>query len=309
MSGILTELFPYMYHAGRNELIGYIECLEPELDYVRDKYKGLTALIDVNTCPEDYLPYLGAMINCPLIGSDPRKWRAQIKAWPGILRIKGTEKSMLLLLESVGLRSIDIYTYWRNNAGLYVLEKPPGNPYLDATSQLWYNARTHYFSLSISTTNNGLLGQYDMNSLRKLIAKVKPYHADLLELTSNMSIDETSEPLEESMFNQVQITQEAYPWKGAFYNSIHRYARSDDASALLYSDPSQCEDMLNVFWHSFREFLWAPYTYDSTHNYDGSIDYSDSVQERETLATFHSVGMADELQSAESYTNTLFIYI
>ena len=308
MKNIMTGLLPYIYHDS-GVLIGYMEALEADINNIRDKYGGLTDIIDIDRCPDIFLPYLAEAVQVPLIGEDPVLWRRQIKAWPGILRIKGTEKSMLLLLDSVGLRSIDIFTYWRNDTGKYVIGKPPGNPYLDTTRQLWYNARTHYFSLSISTINNGLLGQYDMNSLRKLIAEVKPYHADLLELTSNMSIDEISEPLEESMFNQVQITQEAYPWKGAFYNSIHRYARSDDASALLYSDPGQCEDIINEFRHGFCEFLWAPYTYNSSFVYDGTKQYSDAVVEKETLATFHSVGMADELQSAESYENTLFIYI
>ena len=252
MSGILTELFPYMYHAGRNELIGYIECLEPELDYIRDRYKGLTALIDVNTCPEDYLPYLAAMINCPLIGNDPRKWRGQIKAWPTILRMKGTEASVVTLLEKVGLTQVHVDTYWRDGGGNYTTERPTGAPVYDAGAGVWLNSRTHYFTLALSTPSGEILSTEDMENIRRLLTYVKPYHAEILEYQLYGRFTDASTPEESITTEHVHIPADQYPWVdmiyggGLLYSAVgfqlyggpHTYGESDfEYKPLSYIPP------------------------------------------------------------------------
>lgn len=309
MSGILTELFPYMYHAGRNELIGYIECLEPELDYVRDKYKGLTALIDVNTCPEDYLPYLGAMINCPLIGSDPRKWRAQIKAWPTILRMKGTEASVVTLLEKVGLTQVHVDTYWRDGGGNYTTERPTEAPVYDAGAGVWLNSRTHYFTLALGTPTGELLGQSDISKVRELLRYVKPFHAELLWYELAMWRKEKIDATE--LFNARSLTliSEQFPWLGAYYNGLHRYTAPDDPSALLYGDVSECEEFYNQIKNDFHETLWAQHKYDGTLTYDGSVRYGTAAMEHEVLYLGHQVEVFDTAVETEGFDHTLVIFI
>lgn len=309
MSGILTELFPYMYHAGRNELIGYIECLEPELDYIRDRYKGLTALIDVNTCPEDYLPYLAAMINCPLIGNDPRKWRAQIKAWPEILRTKGTEASVVTLLEKVGLTQVHVDTYWRDGGGNYTIERPTEAPVYDAGAGLWLNSRTHYFTLALSTPSGELLSTEDMATIKRLLPYVKPHHAEILEYQLYGRFEDICESDELLDARSLTLINERFPWMGSYYDSLHRYSSPNDPSGLLYGDVSECEEFYNQFNHDFFETLWAQYTYNGDLIYDGTSRYGVAAIEHETLYLGQQITMYDAASETEGFNNTLLIFI
>jgi hypothetical protein len=309
MSGILTELFPYMYHAGRNELIGYIECLEPELDYIRDRYKGLTALIDVNTCPEDYLPYLAAMINCPLIGNDPRKWRVQIKAWPEILRTKGTEASVVTLLEKVGLTQVHVDTYWRDGGGNYTTERPTEAPVYDAGAGVWLNSRTHYFTLALSTPSGELLSTEDMATIKRLLPYVKPHHAEILEYQLYGRFEDICESDELLDARSLTLISEQFPWLGAYYNGLHRYAAPDDPSALLYGDVSECEEFYNQIKNDFHETLWAQYKYNGELTYDGSVRYGIAAIEHEVLYLGHQIAMYDTAAETEGFNHTLLIFI
>jgi P2-related tail formation protein len=73
--GQVTDLIPFMYHSSKNELIGFVEQFEPEIERTQNKIKGISALSDIDRCPDEFLPYLAALTNCQLIGDDPRLWR------------------------------------------------------------------------------------------------------------------------------------------------------------------------------------------------------------------------------------------
>ena len=309
MSGIITDLFPYMYHVGRNKLIGYMECLEPEIEYVRERYKGIPSLIDVNTCPEVYLPYLASMTDCPLIGDEPRLWRQQIKAWPGILRTKGTETSIVTLLEKVGLTKVKVETYWRDGAGGYVTEKPTGDPIYDETSGLWLNSRTHYFTLALSTPSGELLSTEDMATIKRLLPYVKPHHAEILEYQLYGRFEDICESDELLDARSLTLISEQFPWLGVYYNGLHRYAAPDDPSALLYGDVSECEEFYNQIQNDFYETLWAQYKYNGELTYDGSVRYGTAAIEHEVLYLGHQIAMYDTAAETEGFNHTLLIFI
>jgi len=297
MSGILTELFPYMYHTGRNELIGYIECLEPELDYIRDRYKGLTALIDVNTCPEDYLPYLAAMINCPLIGNDPRKWRGQIKAWPTILRMKGTEASVVTLLEKVGLTQVHVDTYWRDGGGNYTTERPTGAPVYDAGAGVWLNSRTHYFTLALSTPSGELLSTEDMENIRRLLAYVKPYHAEILEYQLYGRFADASTPEESITTEHVHIPADKYPWTDTVYGSGLLYS---EVMNQLYGGNHHYGDI--GFSYAMSPFSYLAYGGETKYGDTGAV-YGLTAHEVPQYGVFrHTEKMGFEIQNSMTDT-------
>ena len=47
MKNIMTGLLPYIYHDS-GVLIGYMEALEADINNIRDKYGGLTDIIDID---------------------------------------------------------------------------------------------------------------------------------------------------------------------------------------------------------------------------------------------------------------------
>ncbi len=195
-------------------------------------------------------------------------------------RHKGTPYAIRRALETLGFEYVSIDEWYR-------IESAP-----------------HTFQVEIAPMTEGLIRKAE-----RCIKDYKPARSHLLELRCRFW-NEEEDIAEESMSAVfAPVVSEPYPWKGAYYNSIHRYAVPADPDALLYSDVNQCEDIINVMRHSFCEYQWAPYKYDSSFTYDFSHKYSDAVQERETLATYHSVGMTDELHLSEDIKNTLFIYI
>jgi hypothetical protein len=183
--GRILDLVPPLYRQEGNELAGFLSKLEPELDALEKKTGDITSLVDVDKCPEEYLPYLAALTNAPLLGDNPLLWRRQIRNWPWLLKIKGTEKSLAVFLQSVGVKSYTLHTWFRNSSGNLVEGKPTGEPFFDAGK--WHNARTHYFSVDMVFDKE--LVTLDSYSQKDLLEKVKqwmertkPFHAELLNL-------------------------------------------------------------------------------------------------------------------------------
>lgn len=184
---LLPGLIPRIYHE-KGELSPFLEAIDRNLLWMERKIEDLPSLVDVDTCPDESLPYLAAMTNCPLWGQSAVLWRKQLKNWPYVCRMKGTKKGLRYFFESLGLITEGIDTYWRDTDGQYQTEKPEGSPYLDEETGLWRNSRTHYFSVDLAfneryETQNyapDLLGAW--SSVRKWIEKVKPAHAELLRL-------------------------------------------------------------------------------------------------------------------------------
>lgn len=182
--GRISDIIPPLYFTGKNDLKGFLDALDIEIDGLETKVKGITDLIDVDRCPDDRLPYLAALTNCPLVGEDPVMWRRQIRLWPYLLKIKGTELSFDVYLNSIGATDHRIPTYFRDADGEYVEEKPEGEPFL-AEDGLWRNIRTHYFGLETYWNGEAYLHREDWNDdfverVSFWFQRMKPFHAELL---------------------------------------------------------------------------------------------------------------------------------
>lgn len=186
--GRLRNTIPSLYYGKGNNLLDFVDVLDVEFAGIEKSIKGITDLINVDKCPDDKLPYLAAQTNCPLIGDDPVFWRKQIKNWPHILRLKGTKKSLAIVLDSIDAKSWNINTYFRDANGKYVTEKPVGNPFKDEEG-IWHNIRTHYFSVDFTLTEDYVKSQeyaWNADELKEKLSfwldRGKPFHAELLNI-------------------------------------------------------------------------------------------------------------------------------
>ena len=186
--GRIADIIPALYHGKDNELIPFVEALDVEVKDLERKVRGITDLINIDKCPDEKLPYLAALTNCPLIGDDPAFWRKQIRNWPYILKLKGTERSLELVLDSIGADSWVIKTFFRDAGGGYITTKPTGQPFKDSDG-LWHNIRTHYFGIEFVMSEAFVEGQdfiWDSEELKEKLAlwfeHGKPYHAELLNM-------------------------------------------------------------------------------------------------------------------------------
>ena len=189
--GRITDTIPALYHSGDNDLTRFTDILDSEvIRELEQSTRGITNLINVDRCPDDKLPYLAAIINCPLIGDDPIFWRKQIRNWPYILRLKGTQRSLELVIDSIGIiEDSSIKTFFRDERGRYVVTKPSGEPFLDANG-LWRNIRTHYFGIDLTLSKNFVESKnFDWDEtdisekLKFWFEHGKPYHSELLHLS------------------------------------------------------------------------------------------------------------------------------
>lgn len=187
MSGRITELLPRIYHNEDAKLIEFVELLEPEIDEIESLTAGITEIIDIDKTPSKYLSYVAAMTNVPLVGDSPALWRRQIKKWPSILKIKGTEKSIELAFETLGIESVEIATFWRDADGNLTDARPSGTPFKDSGG-VWRNSKTHYFSvlLFLSTDSGGHAVQLPTEQLHAVLKSVKPIYAELVEFSSGV---------------------------------------------------------------------------------------------------------------------------
>ena len=187
--GRITDIIPALYHNGDNDLTRFTEILDSKvIRELEQSTRGITNLINIDKCPDDSLPYLAALTNCPLIGNDPVFWRKQIRNWPYILKLKGTQRSLELVLDSIGAENWTIKTFFRDAGGGYITSKPTGKPFMDADG-LWHNIRTHYFGIEF-VMRKAFVEELDFNwdveevkdKLRFWFERGKPYHAELLNM-------------------------------------------------------------------------------------------------------------------------------
>ena len=186
--GRIADIIPSLYYNKENDLINFVNALDVEVSALERHVRGIIDLINVDKCPDDKLPYLAALTNCPLIGQDPVFWRKQIKNWPYILKLKGTEKSLALVLDSIEASSWNIRTYFRDTNGNYVTEKPSGQPFKDDKG-IWHNIRTHYFGIDFTVSEDFAKRENyawnDEELKEKLLfwlERGKPYHSELLHM-------------------------------------------------------------------------------------------------------------------------------
>ena len=183
--GRISDLLPAIYYDKQNDLIRFTDCLDLEVKQLEQKVREITDLINVDKCPEDKLPYLAALTNCPLMGRDPSLWRRQIKNWPYLLKIKGTALSLEVFLNSIDVDEHKLYTFFRDTEGNLVEYKPPGEPF--EKDGIWYNIRTHYFDLDIIYNDEHYLtwSEWHDDFLRNIsfrLTRAKPFHSELRKL-------------------------------------------------------------------------------------------------------------------------------
>ena len=183
--GRISDVIPALYYDKHNDLIRFTDCLDVEIKELEQKIKDITALIDVDRCPEDKLPYLAALTNCPLMGRDPTLWRRQIKNWPYLLKIKGTALSLEVFMNSIDVDEHKLYTFFRDAEGNLTETKPPGDPF--KKDGLWYNIRTHYFDLDVIYHDDHYLTWQEWHDdfLRNMsfwLTRAKPFHSELRKL-------------------------------------------------------------------------------------------------------------------------------
>lgn len=68
---------------------------------INNQIQALESLYDIDTCPDEYLPYLAQLINWELMGPDPVKWRHQIRSAVSIYKRKGTALSIQYALNAL----------------------------------------------------------------------------------------------------------------------------------------------------------------------------------------------------------------
>ena len=111
--GRISDIIPSLYYQNPNDLIKFVDALDVEVNLLEKQVAGITDLINVDKCPDDKLVYLAALTNCPLIGNDPILWRRQIKNWPYLLKMKGTELSLDIFLNSIGATVHNVRTFFK----------------------------------------------------------------------------------------------------------------------------------------------------------------------------------------------------
>lgn len=169
----------------------------------------------------------------------------------------------------------------------------------------WWNLGTdpHTFSVELEM-REGMIRQAE-----RYIEEYKPVRSHLIELTCRLGIPEEVDPEELLNARSLTLIHEQFPWLGAYYNGLHRYAAPDDPSALLYGDVSECEEFYNQIKNDFHETLWAQYKYNGDLTYDGSVRYGTAAIEHEVLYLGHQIAMYDTAAETEGFNHTLLIFI
>ena len=182
--GRIADIIPSLYYQKPNDLIKFVNALDYEVDFLEKQIAGITDLINVDRCPDDKLVYLAALTNCPLIGSDSALWRRQIKNWPYLLKMKGTELSLDIFLNSIGATVHNVHTFFRDEAGNLAENKSED-----------FAIRSHMFDLDITWENKRFVNWYEWDNdfaskIKIWIERVKPFHAELRKLTSIIPVQE-----------------------------------------------------------------------------------------------------------------------
>ena len=189
----ISELVPSLYYNDKNDLVRFLEALDVEVDLIEKSVREIVNLIDVDKCPDDKLPYLANLVGCPLPGTNPAIHRRMLRNWPWLLKIKGTELSFNVYLNSIGAVDHRIPTYFRNAEGEYVENKPEGEPF--KSGGVWYNIRTHYFGLE-TTWNGEEITRYEqwhedfVEQVSWWLRRMKPFHAELLRWVTVIEKDD-----------------------------------------------------------------------------------------------------------------------
>lgn len=231
----LASLIPRIYHQSPNQLTPLLEVLERNRQRLEQYVENFTTLQNLDNCPDFYLPYLAALINVPLWGEEPQLWRKQIKNWPYICRLKGTKKAVAYFMDAIGSTRHDIVTYWRDEKGNLTskLSVVTGTPFLDEQSLLWFNSKTHYFSICVSLDEEDYQWSESFRSVQERVKEwiefVKPFHAELLRFEWTTRQYDNQE-INENQKHKYQIQtklEEIFQWEKTHYGDGRYYGRKN----------------------------------------------------------------------------------
>ena len=192
--GKISEIVPSLYYNNANDLIRFLESLDINVDEIEKSIAEITDLINVDKCPDDKLPYLAYLTGCPLPGNNPKIHRRLLRDWPYLLKIKGSNLSLDLYLNSIGAVNHKINEYFRDASGNYTETKPEGKPFeLNGT---WYNIRTHYFGIETTWNNEQYTRAEEWHEefvecISWWLRRMKPFHAELLRWHTVIEQDRT----------------------------------------------------------------------------------------------------------------------
>ncbi len=176
-------------------------------------------------------------------------------------RHKGTTYAIRRAIEEIGFKRIRIDEW-------YTLQSQP-----------------HTFAVEIYP----LIEKYARFAERS-IREYKPARSHLLWIAWRVIFGPETITVKERFKEQVAADlSEAYPWRGIYYNGRHKYGNPKDQNCVSYGDQDECEKFVLKNLCAITEYMWEPYCYDSTYNYDGKIRYGSGLDPKETLTVTYQL--------------------
>lgn len=68
---------------------------------IQSEVENIRTIFDIENCPDEFLPDLAELIGWRLIGSNPDRWRRQIRGAIQIYKAKGTKRSIQLIVNTI----------------------------------------------------------------------------------------------------------------------------------------------------------------------------------------------------------------
>lgn len=93
---------------------------------ISDNTQRLKTLYNINECPDDFLPFISDLLGWKLFGSDPDRWRLQLRNIIEVYKKAGTKKSLQFALNTVFPKNIffiqsDIKELWESYIPFIIL--------------------------------------------------------------------------------------------------------------------------------------------------------------------------------------------
>lgn len=157
-----------------------------EMDRVFELAKALPLLVDIDKCPDDFLPSLGALLGYKWVGSKPhRENREEIKKLVHVYSSRGIETSVTRIVLGAGASTAELFTPYDHLAFLDSGRKLDDDLYLeDSTYWRWgtYEIR----------------GDIDFSLFRESIADVHPAGTTWFGKQISVDTSDESEDINES---------------------------------------------------------------------------------------------------------------
>ena len=130
MSAFADKLYALLANVHRQEDAGdlrdFLAVFGPTLDWLKSRIDDLPELWDLDGVPDEFLPYLGALVGYPYnYTRDPDVQRKLIRFRIEFYRRKGTRPSLDRLLEEAGVSATVLENVPREGVYQVIAEAPP----------------------------------------------------------------------------------------------------------------------------------------------------------------------------------------